>query len=263
MANVFGILTAIVLAIAAFVAVKNKNAYESEISNRKEAQTKLAASQDRLQTAEDNLAATNEELSKTQDQVAAYTTEEANQKTSNENLSAAIEAKKPEIASNKEKLDAVQEQVDRLGPIKGLAAKMRGILAEQEDLKESVDQSTAKLNNLIAESKAADAVVAGQKAENEYISKGESFPDMKTTIRSIYPNWGFVTLGAGNNSGVVTNSVLNVVRNGEVIAKLLVTAVESNSASASIVPDSLAEGTVLSTGDVVVPGAKDLTSASN
>ena len=65
-----------------------------------------------------------------------------------------------------------------------------------------------------------------------------------------------MTLAAGNHAGVVTNSILNVVRNGETIASLLVTAVESSSASASIVPDSLASDVTLMVGDRVVPGTK-------
>jgi len=86
---------------------------------------------------------------------------------------------------------------------------------------------------------------------------------LKTRIRSIYPNWGFVTLAAGNNAGVVANSSLDVVRDGETVAKLLVTAVESSSASASIVPDSLAPDVTLSVGDQVIPGQVAAKTTSN
>ena len=47
-----------------------------------------------------------------------------------------------------------------------------------------------------------------------------------------------------------------MIRDGETIAKLLVTAVESRSASASIIPDSLAEDVTLMVGDRVVAGSK-------
>jgi hypothetical protein len=55
---------------------------------------------------------------------------------------------------------------------------------------------------------------------------------------------------------VVSGSTLEVVRDGSPIAKLLVSAVERNTASASIVPDSVAQDTVLMVGDEVVAAHK-------
>ena len=88
------------------------------------------------------------------------------------------------------------------------------------------------------------------------MSTGQSLPTLNTRIRSIYPTWGFVTLASGNNGGVITNSTLNVLRGDETIAQLLVTAVERNSASASIIPDSVAPGITLNVGDRVVAATK-------
>jgi hypothetical protein len=78
---------------------------------------------------------------------------------------------------------------------------------------------------------------------------------LKTRITSIYPNWGFVTLADGMTAGVAGGSPLDIVRDNEVIAKLLVTTVERNSASASIVPDSIADGVTLMIGDRVTAGS--------
>ena len=256
MANVFGILTAIVLALAAFVAYKNKNAYEKELADRKTSQETLAASQDQLAKLEGDLESTKKDLADTEAKVESSKAQEAQQKAANDKLVADIDAKKPELEANKAKLDAIREQVERVGPIKDLAAKMRTILAEGEELTQAVDEGEAKLANLMSENSRVEAIVNEQKTESDLLSKGQSFPDLKTRIRSVYPNWGFVTLAAGNTSGVVTNSTLDVVRNGETVAKLLVTAVESNTSSASIIPDSVVEGTTLAAGDQVVPGAK-------
>jgi hypothetical protein len=85
----------------------------------------------------------------------------------------------------------------------------------------------------------------------DILASGESLPSLKTSIRSIYPTWGFVTLNAGNNAGVTATSTLDVVRDGATIAKLLVTSVESRSASASIIPDSIAQDVTLMVGDRV------------
>ena len=114
----------------------------------------------------------------------------------------------------------------------------------------------AKLSDLNAQNSASGAQVGVAKTKFENFTSGQSLASLQTRIRSIYPNWGFVTLASGNNAGVVANSTLNVVRDGEVIAKLLVTAVESSTASASIVPDSLASDVTLAVGDRVEPGQK-------
>ncbi|MFN5868665.1 MAG: hypothetical protein ACK46A_04980, partial [Akkermansiaceae bacterium] len=63
---------------------------------------------------------------------------------------------------------------------------------------------------------------------------------------------GFVTLANGYQSGVTGGSSLDIVRDGAVIGKLMVTTVERSSASASIVPDSLAPDITLRVGDEIV-----------
>jgi len=52
---------------------------------------------------------------------------------------------------------------------------------------------------------------------------------------------------------VVPGSTLDVIRDGEIIAKLSVTAVEPNSSAADIVRESIDSGVVLSPGDQVRP----------
>ena len=61
---------------------------------------------------------------------------------------------------------------------------------------------------------------------------------------------------AGDAQGVVTDSILDVMRGDEVIGKLKVTAVEEGRSSADIVLDSVAVGTTLQSGDTVVAERK-------
>jgi hypothetical protein len=131
---------------------------------------------------------------------------------------------------------------------------MRDLGAEREQLGQSIGDNEAKLANLTAENTQAETQATALRVKLDTYASGQSLPTLNTRIRSIYPTWGFVTLAAGNNGGVVTNSTLDVVRDGETIAKLLVTAVESTTSSASIVPDSIAADVTLMVGDRVVPG---------
>ena len=174
-----------------------------------------------------------------------------------------LDSKTEKVAANKVQLDGVREKTEKTGDLKELASKMRATKAELEELAQSIAGAEAKLANLTAQNSSTDAQVRDTKGKFENFSSGQSLASLQTRIRSIYPNWGFVTLASGNNAGVVTNSTLNVVRDGQTIAKLLVTAVESNSASASIVPDSLAPEVTLMVGDRVVPAQKAAAPSSN
>ena len=256
MANVFGILTAIVLALSAFVALKNKARYEANIASTTALKAKLVDNQGKLTAKQEVLAALPAEISGVNAEVEKLTGDETAQKKINDGLTEQVTKKTATIAANKEKLDGFREKTEKTGNLQGLASKMRATNAELAELSASTDAANAKLANLTAQNSSTESQVSSAKARFENFAGGQSLPALNTRIRSIYPNWGFVTLAAGNNAGVVANSTLNVIRGGETIAQLLVTAVESGSASASIVPDSLAADATLMVGDRVVPGVK-------
>lgn len=257
MANVFGILTAIALALSAFVAFKNHAAYEKDLAETATRQKELADNETDL--AKDNkiLEDLPVEIDGVDAEVDKLTSDESAQKKVNAGLTAQIEEKTKKIAADKEQLDGIREKTAKIGNINELAAKMRETNAAIEELKQSITGNEAKLANLTAQTASTDAQIVDTKSKFDDFAGGRSLPSLNTRIRSIYPNWGFVTLASGNNAGVVTNSTLNVVRNDQVIAKLLVTAVESSTASASIVPDSMASDATLMVGDRVVPGLKE------
>lgn len=256
MANVFGILTAIVLALSAFVAFKNKSRYEIQVGTTEEKKTELAKVQKRLEVAKKGLEGLPVEQSGISGEVDSLTAEETKQKKANEAIKAQTEAKTKKIAANKEQLDDIRSKTEKVGDLKELSSKMRATNAELAELTDSITATEAKLAGLSNQAASAQAQIesANQKAAD--YTNGQSLAGLSTRIRSIYPNWGFVTLAAGNSSGVVNNSTLNVIRNGETIANLVVTAVESNTSSATIVPDSLGENVTLRVGDRVVPGVK-------
>lgn len=263
MANILGVFTAIILAVAAWVAVKNNERFKTEISNRATEEASLAQSQARLKAALEVLRALPIQRAGVDAQFAAKTEEETGLKDSNAALKSEIETKTDKIAANKQQLDEIREKTAKVGNIRELANKMKAMRTELEELTQSIADNEVSIANLTAENTTTQADADRRKKELETFSKGESLPSLKTSLRNIYPTWGFVTLNAGNNAGVTTNSTLDVIRDGEVIAKLLVTAVESRSASASIIPDSLAENVTLMVGDRVVASSKDEKPAAN
>ncbi len=263
MAKVFGILTAIALALSALIAFKNQGEYETRSAVTLVQKDLLTKSQARLKAANEVLAALPVERAGVDAEIEKLTAAEAAQQKTNDGIKAEVEAMTAKIATNKEKLDGIREKTAKIGDLKELSSKMRATNSELEELTQSIAASEAKLANLTAQDASATAQITSVKSKFDNFSNGQSVPGLKTRIRSIYPNWGFVTLASGNNAGVVANSTLNVVRDGETIAKLLVTAVESNSSSASIVPDSLASDVTLSVGDQVIPGQAAAKTTSN
>lgn len=263
MANVFGILTAIVLSLAAFVAYKNKSAYERQITETAAQKDNLAKSQARLKTAEESIAASVAGGTASEVEIVKLTEQVAAQTKANEDLKAQIQAKTAKVNTNKEQLDDVRDKTAQVGNLKELATKMREASSELEELGQSITQAEAKLANLTAQNSQAESQSTTIRQKLEGVSTGQSLPSLNTRIRSIYPTWGFVTLAAGNNGGVIANTTLNVVRDGETIAQLLVTAVERNSASASIIPDSVAQDVSLMVGDKVVASPKAAKPARN
>ena len=256
MANVFGILTGIVLVLAGFVAYKNNAAFQNETTETATQKENLATSQKRYKTAQDNLAATTAKRTDVDEVVVKQTEVEAVQKKTNDDLTQEKATKSAKVTTNKTQIDGIREKTAKVGDLNELASKMRTTKVELEETTQSIVAAEAKLANLTAQNNQAEAAANVSKTKFEKFSSGQSLASLNTRIRTIYPTWGFVTLAAGNNSGVVANSTLEVVRDGSTIAKLLVTSVEANSASASIVPDSIGQDVTLMVGDRVIPSVK-------
>lgn len=262
MAKILGIITAVVLALAALVASKNKSAYESEIANVASEKDTLSKEQKRLKTAQDTYKQTTP-LAEAEAEIAELEKSAEAQTKRNEELKQDLDAKNTKIAANKKQLDEIREKTSKVGDISALASKMRTAKAEMEEIAQTIASTEAKLANLTAQNKQCENQTAAIKQKFEIMSSGQSLPSLNTRIRSIYPSWGFVTLATGSSGGVVANSTLDVVRGDNTIAKLLVTSVESRTAAASIIPDSMANDTALMVGDRVIATAQKASAPAN
>jgi len=256
MANVFAILTAIVLAAAAFIASKNKSKYEAEIDARKAEETRLHKSTARLDDLTKQFENTASERKTTEETNVSLTETESSQKKKNTALESALSEKEAQAETNAKKISGIQEGLKELGNIEELVEKIKTTQDELVQLKDDISSSEAKLADLTAEKGRTESVIGSYRAKDSNYSSKHSFFS-STRISQIFPAYGFVTLPIGNTGGVISGSPLNVIRDGAVVAKLRVSSVEAGRAAAEIVPDSLAEGTTLMVGDRVVPGAED------
>lgn len=252
MQTTLGILTALVLAVSAFLGYSNWGAYKEKIAERQKEENI------RDNTHRPKLKGTLEERDETKtlkeeqmELAKAKGAEVDAQQVKVDALKKEIAAKEAQVAEQKVALDALKEQLKEAGDLKELAGKIQRMSAELVELQSSIDISTSKLNNLVAEKTRTAAVVASYEEENEWRNANVSNPKLSTNISSIFDTYGFVTLPVGNNAGVVGGSTLEVVRDGGVVAKLLVKTVEAGTAAAEIIPGSVQADTVLMVGDEI------------
>lgn len=252
MPKIIGIIAAVVLAIAAFVAMKNQGAYKKELENlqaeqieKKATTEELKTEQKRLQDAEDAKNNYATKLVETGKKLAGAINELDELNKDVEELKTTHAAKEEQIAKADDVLKELPSADDLIPKLKRLKAQLveteAGIADEKvllADLNQKEADGNAKIDSL-------EQVISNY-------TQGVSFASLNTSISAVYRGWGFVILASGDNEGVVPGSTLDVIRAGEVIAKLKVTAVEQGTAAADIIKDSLQYGIELQAGDTVV-----------
>ncbi|QJE95808.1 hypothetical protein [Luteolibacter luteus] len=255
MANVFAILSAIALAAAAFLAFKNKEAYENEISARKTEQDRLATSTAKHESLVADFDETASTRKTAEEETVGLREKETAETKKNNDVETQVSAKKTEADGNAAKITSIQEQLKEIGDIEGLVGKLQRTKADIEEFDLSIATTEAKLADMTSEKTRTEGVIGGYTVKNSNYSNKHSFFS-STRVGSVYPSYGFVTLPIGNTAGVVSGSTLDVIRGGAVIGKLRVRSVESGRAAAEIIPDSVAQDVTISVGDRVVPGAE-------
>ena len=253
MVNTLGTLTAIVLAFSAFVAHKNKGEFEIQVgkvnteSDRKGTNTETFKG---LRDEITELEATQTEAIEDRD---GLRSEVEKQTTANNAVQAEIDTKQKELDSTKNEVADAQEKLKELGDLEELAPKIERLQASIAELKGQVATLNTEIERLRGEKTSTGQVLVAAKTKQSQMTSGQSFPTMKTTIRSIDRRLGIVTLAAGIRSGVIGGSRVAVIRAGEKIAELNVKAVSANLATADVIQSSLQEGVDVAPGDIVIP----------
>jgi len=256
MSKIIGIIAAAVLVIAAFVAFKNQQAYGKEIDNFRSAQAekkdtiqRLEDQQKRFKEAEEAKAAFTLDLVETGKKLAAAIRDYDDLKKEVSSLEESHSIKEEQIAS------AQKDSIDP-GQADTFISEFKRLRKQLMEAQEGTANEEARVAKLSQQDQDGKQKIQALSQVIEGYSAGRSLMSLKTSISAIYSGWGFVILAGGDNQGVVTGSTLNVVRAGEVIAKLRVTAVEAGRSAADIVVDSMSADTMLRAGDEVVAEEK-------
>lgn len=127
----------------------------------------------------------------------------------------------------------------------GLVDKQKKLTAEVEDLqgfKERLETDVAKNKSEIARVEVKIKESKARVASNTF----------QATVTAVDNDWDFVVIGAGEMSGLSSDSRLLVQRGGLLLGKLSINKLEANRAIADVIPDSLRAGVVLQPGDQVI-----------
>lgn len=256
MANTFGILAAVALLFGAFVSFKNKGQLESlasAISKEEGIKAKQTKIYEGLNADIDQLVAEKADYDKTKEETQAALEKQV---AANADLDQQIASKRGEADAAKAKADEAEEVLNATGDVRELVPKMKTLRSDIAQLDDDISINAAVVDRL--EGSKNQSVAQAQNLA-EIISQGTSGVSYfeSTKVRSVFRQWGFVTLAGGDKIGVVKKSKLSVLRGGEEIAQLIVTGVEPNSAAANIIPSSVKGDVTVSPGDTVVPIAEE------
>lgn len=251
MSKILGIIAAVVLAITALLAIKNKGAYEGKIDQYK-------AEQDRKEKTTKDLADEKQRIEDAKAKKEEYLAQKEVVESDLKEVIASFEAAEREVVSLEQDFKANEVQITEANGIlqelpnpRDLVPKVKRMRGELSELNGDISTQEARLANLTEHEQSLKSSISKVRDLIGLQSSGASFPTMHAHISSIYPNLGFVTISAGDRQGVVTGSTLDVVRGGEVIGKLKVTAVEAGRASADIILNSVADDVTIRPHDTV------------
>ncbi|MEJ6580510.1 MAG: hypothetical protein QNL68_12015 [Akkermansiaceae bacterium] len=139
--------------------------------------------------------------------------------------------------------DVELEQVPKV--FADLSDQQKKLTAESEELQGFKE----RLENDVAKNKADIVRIEEKIVESRNRVAANTF---QATVTAVDNDWDFVVIGAGEKSGLSSDSRLLVQRGGRLLGKLSINKLEANRAIADVVPDSLRAGVVLQPGDQVI-----------
>ena len=246
------IVAAILTAGAAFFSYKNLEQLKSERVLLAIAQANQAAAEKHLAEVKQTLAADIEGRKKTEaerDQIIAET--EA-LKPKIEAITKQIEEKQTELEVVTTRWTDVKKQVADSGGIDQLKLQLTS-LTQQKD---SLDGAITELKNNTAAASSRfnelNQTIADLRRQETWQARGIMPDGFRASIVQVDRAYGFITLSAGNNSGVVSGATLDIKRGGTNVGQAKVTNVEQGYAIADVLGASATE---IQVGDAVTVSA--------
>jgi hypothetical protein len=229
------IVAAILTAGAAFFSYKNVNQFKNErvlLAIAKENQAKV---EKHLAEVKSSLASDIDGRKKTEaerDQIVTQT----------EAVKPKIEAVTKEIEDQQSTLETVtgrwtevKKQVDDAGGIEQLKQQLTSLSQQKATLDSEVADLKGQTASVTSRFNSLNDVIADLRRRETWQARGIIQDGFRASIVQVDRAYGFITLNAGNNRGVVGGATLDIKRGGSIVGQAKVTNVEQNYAVADLV----------------------------
>ena len=226
-----------------------RNELATNISTRNSSERARSASEKKWKARESVLA---DEQSKMMAAEAKVTSAEANLAKA-QNEKAALEAK---VQANEGQLADLQKRVAdvRTGGAPGApeVALPHDTKAVLDDTRQQLEAAEQEKSVLAEKIKAAQDRVTAMEEEKKRHESGINAPGVHGTVLASNQAYNFVVLNMGERQGVVPNSEMLVMRQGELIGKIRISSVEPTTSIGDIITNSLARGVQVQPGDIAI-----------
>jgi chemotaxis protein histidine kinase CheA len=216
--------------------------------NKKTAEKSRTAMEEAAKTSEADLAKVKDKLTKEEKAKAEAAAKKDEVAKLAEEAAAAKEAASKDLAE-------VEQKMKDMGGIDTLVAEMKSQEAKRLEYDKQISVAKSAIESSLAGKAVLDKQISEIKRIDNWQQTGTMAAGFRSRITAVNPDWGFVTIGAGNAASVVRQAKLDVVRGSSVVGKIIVTSISPNSSSAEIVPGSVAPGDSILPGDQVKTGA--------
>lgn len=258
MKTLFYILATVAIAAAGFFGWTARENYAQQIADR----DALIAQNDELSK---NIEDKESEKKQVTEERSEALDQEAEQKAALESAIAKEKEIRRELAEYEtqlEEAEATEKLVDTgIIKIKELfpGMDMDEVVTRVQEMEEQEDKMIAEINDLklfkmklseeLVKNDSEIVRVEGKITESMDNIRGNTF---QASVTAVDHQWDFVIIGAGEKSGLTSDTKLLVVRGGQFIGKLSINQLEANRAVADIDPGSVKIGSSLRVGDQVI-----------
>ncbi len=160
-------------------------------------------------------------------------------------------------AAAKELADQEQKMKD-VGGLEAMVAELKSQETKRAEYDKQISTAKNAIDTSLVSKASADKQISDIKRITTWQQTGTMASSFRSRVIAVNPDWGFVTIDAGNSASVTRQAKLDVLRGGSVVGKLVVTHVSPGTSSAEIVPGSVAPGDSILPGDQVKTGAASL-----
>jgi chaperonin cofactor prefoldin len=229
------IVAAILTAGAAFFSFKNVKQFKNE-------RVLLAIAQENQARAESHLATVKQALASDVEGRKTTETERDQLVTDTEALKPKIEEVIKDIEDRQGELDTVtarwtevKKQVDDAGGIEQLKSQLTSLTQQKSTLDSDVAGLKAQTTSLTSRFDSLNQAIADLRRKEAWQARGIIQEGFRANIVQIDRGYGFITINAGNNRGVVSGATLDIRRGGTTVGQAKVTNVEPSYAIADLV----------------------------